>query len=456
MRVQTGGMRVRTDHGARRITRRSDPVPLATPYGEFQVFGFELPSGRTYLALAQGDVADGYGVLVRLHSECVTGDTLGSFRCDCGPQLASSMRRLAAEERGLLLYAVGDEGRGIGIVNKLRAYRLQDLGLDTVEANAQLGLPIDSRDFREAADILRSLGVRSVRLLTNNPAKVAGIREAGIRVDEVLPVTTSPNRRSLAYLRTKRERLGHEPFGEEPGETPSSAVDVAELVGDPHGRRPYVVLKYAQTVDGRTATSTGDSRWISSAEERVLSHSVRASCDAVAVGIGTVVADDPQLTVRLVPGPSPMRVVFDSSLSIPDSARLFAGGPTTLLFTTERSEPGRRRALVERGVRVHVVPEGPAGLDLGAALAEMRVLGITTLLVEGGARIATSLLAARLVHRVIVSIAPTLLGTGRNAVGDLGIDRIAAGIHIERPVVRIVGGDVVIAGDLGEPPPLRG
>jgi GTP cyclohydrolase II len=444
-------MRARTDHTARGITRRSDPVPLATSYGKFQVLGFELPSGRTYLVLARGDVSDGHGVLVRLHSECVTGDTLGSFRCDCGPQLASSMRRLAAEERGLLLYAVGDEGRGIGIVNKLRAYRLQDLGLDTVEANARLGLPIDSRDFREAADVLRMLGVRSVRLLTNNPAKVSAIREAGIGVDEVLPVTTSPNRRSLAYLRTKRERLGHELFGEEPGETPSSAVDVSEIVGDPDGRRPYVILKYAQTVDGRTATSTGDSRWISSSEERALSHAVRASCDAVAVGVGTVLADDPELTVRLVPGPSPFRVVFDSRLSTPDSARLFAGGPTTLVFTTERSEPRRRRALVERGIGVHVVPEDPAGLDLGAALAEMRALGLATVLVEGGARIATSMLTARLVHRVVVSIAPTLLGTGQDAVGDLGIDRIAAAIHIEKPVVRIVGGDVVMAGDLGHP-----
>ena len=447
-------MTARTDQlFPRRITRRSGPVPLATPYGEFEVFAFELSSGRTYLVLARGDVGDGHGILVRLHSECLTGDTLGSFRCDCGPQLASSMRRLAAEGRGLLLYAVGEEGRGIGIVDKLLAYRLQDLGHDTVEANAQLGLPIDARDFGEAADVLRILGIRSVRLLTNNPAKVGAIRAAGIGVDEVLPVTTSPNLRSLAYLRAKRERLGHEPFGEEPGETPSSAVDVSEIVGDPDGRRPYVILKYAQTVDGRTATSTGDSRWISSSEERALSHSVRASSDAVAVGIGTVLADDPELTVRLVPGPSPLRVVFDSRLSIPDNARVFAGGPTTLVFTTMRSEPRRRHELVERGVGVHVVPESPAGLDLGAALAEMRSLGLATLLVEGGARIATSMLAARLVHRVVVSIAPTLLGTGRDAVGDLGIDRIAAAIHVERPVVRIVGGDVVMAGDLAHPRP---
>jgi GTP cyclohydrolase II len=447
-------MRVWSDRRAPRIARRSGPVPIATPHGEFQALGVELASGRAYLVLSRGDVGDGRGLLVRLHSRCLTGDTFGSFRCDCGPQLASSMRRLAAEGRGLLLYALGEEGRGIGILDKLRAYRLQDLGHDTVDANARLGLPVDARDFGEAADILRMLGVRSVRLLTNNPAKVEALNEAGLDVDEVLPATTSPNLRSLAYLRAKRARLGQQPLGDEPGELPSRALDVSEIVGEPDGRRPYVVLKFAQTIDGRIATSTGDSHWISGVEERTLSHAVRASCDAVAVGIGTILADDPRLTVRLVPGPSPVRIVFDSRLSIPDGARVLAAGPATHLFTTDRSDPSRRRVLIERGAGVHLLPEGPGGVDLGAALDEMRSMGIVSLLVEGGSRIATSMLAAGLAHRAIVSIAPTFLGTGRDAVGDLGIDRVAAAIHLDRPLVRIVGSDVVLAGDLRRPFPL--
>jgi GTP cyclohydrolase II len=436
-------------HG-RGINRWSGPVPLSTPYGEFQISGFELASGRTYVALVRGNVA-GDGVVVRLHSECVTGDTFGSFRCDCGPQLMSSLHRLASERRGVLLYAVGDEGRGIGIVDKLRAYRLQDLGHDTVDGNARLHLPIDARDFGEAAEVLRMLSVRSVRLLTNNPAKVAAIRGSGIDVEEVLPLTTSPNLRTLGYLRAKQRRLGHAPFGDQPGESPLHGMNATEVVGEPNGRRPYVILKFAQTVDGRTATSTGDSRWISGEEERTLSHSIRAACDAVAVGIGTVVADDPQLTVRLVPGPSPLRVVFDPRLRIPDDAKVLADGPATIVFTTERSEIARRRALVERGIGVHVVPEAPAGLDLGAALGELRASGISTLLVEGGAKIATSMLAAGLVHRIVVSIAPTLLGTGQDAVGDLGIVHIGEALHVERPIVRIVGRDVVVAGDLSRP-----
>jgi 3,4-dihydroxy 2-butanone 4-phosphate synthase/GTP cyclohydrolase II len=358
------------------------------------------------------------------------------------------MRRLAADG-GILVYAVDDEGRGIGIVDKMRAYGLQDVGHDTIEANVRLGRPVDGRDFREPSEVLRELGVRTARLLTNNPAKVAAVRAAGIAVPEVLPLTTSPNHRSLGYLRSKRDRLGQAPLGVEPTETPSPAIDVSEIVGDADGRRPYVVLKYAQTIDGRTATSSGDSRWISGNEERALSHAIRAWGDAICVGVGTVLADDPQLTVRLVPGPSPVRVVFDSRLSIPDDANVLADGPATMLFTTERSDPARRRALVERGIGVHVVPTHVEGVDLAAALALMPELGLTTIVVEGGARIATSLLAAGLMDRVVVSIAPTLIGAGTDAVGDLGIDRVAAGLRLDDPVVRLVGPDVVVAGGIG-------
>jgi GTP cyclohydrolase II len=440
-------MQVPTARDQPEIARRSGPIPLATSYGTFQVSCFELTSGRTYVALVRGELDDATGILVRLHSACLTGDTFGSFRCDCGTQLDASMHRLAAEG-GILVYAVDDEGRGIGIVDKIRAYGLQDVGHDTVDANVRLGRPVDGRDFREPAEVLRVSGVRAARLLTNNPAKVAALRAAGIAVPEVIPLTTSPNHRSLDYLRSKRDRLGHAPLGAEPDEIPSPAIDVEEIVGDPDGRLPYVVLKYAQTIDGRTATSSGDSRWISGSEERALAHAIRAWGDAICVGLGTVLADDPRLTVRLVPGPSPMRVVFDSRLSIPDDAKVLTEGPSTMLFTTDRSDPTRRRALVGRGIGVHVVPTHADGVDLAAAFAAMPELGLATIVVEGGARIATSLLAAGLVDRVVVSIAPTLLGAGRDAVGDLGIDRVAAGLRLEDRVVRIVGTDVVVAGDL--------
>src|SRR4051794_11594683 len=199
-------------------------VPLPTPFGMFTAHAFEPPSGKLHLALVVGDVHDRDQVLTRLHSECLTGDALGSLRCDCGVQLRHSLRRVAAEGRGLVIYATGHEGRGIGLVNKLRAYVLQDEGADTVEANHALGLPADARRYDESAAVLDALGVRSVRLLTNNPEKAAGLRALGTKVDEVVALATTPQHHNARYLATKSARMGHRLPG---GVVPD------ELDGDP-------------------------------------------------------------------------------------------------------------------------------------------------------------------------------------------------------------------------------
>jgi len=197
------------------------PQPLAhlslpTWAGEFDLRAYRWASGDLYLLFARGDIGDGRGVLTRLHSGCLTGDALGSLRCDCGPQLRLAMRRLAAEGRGLLLYVPGHEGRGIGLVDKLRAYMLQDQGHDTVEANRELGLPVDGRDYREAAQLLAGVGVRSVRLLSNNPHKAAALAREGIVVEQLVPIQTAPHLRNLGYVETKRQQLGHRRPGGEP------------------------------------------------------------------------------------------------------------------------------------------------------------------------------------------------------------------------------------------------
>src|SRR5439155_6483170 len=157
---------------------------------EFQarVFAWE---GSIHLCLCRGTIGDGEHILVRLHSECLTGDALGSLRCDCGVQLRQSLREIAAEGRGILVYSTGHEGRGIGLANKLRAYMLQDLGLDTLQANEHLGFPADRRTFADAGACLRALGVRSVRLLSNNPAKAAALGDAGIRVNHLMGLPTA-------------------------------------------------------------------------------------------------------------------------------------------------------------------------------------------------------------------------------------------------------------------------
>jgi len=184
---------------------------IPTAFGEFRAVGYDsLIDGIEHIALVSGDIGDGENVLVRVHSECLTGDVFGSLRCDCGPQLDAALAAIATEGRGVVLYVRGHEGRGIGLMHKLQAYQLQDAGHDTVEANLALGLPADARDYGTGAQILVDLGVRSMRLLTNNPAKRIGLEGYGLRVVGKEPLPIRPNPENLRYLRTKRDRLGHE------------------------------------------------------------------------------------------------------------------------------------------------------------------------------------------------------------------------------------------------------
>ena len=193
-----------------RMVERVAEARLPTESGLFRAYGYRAsPDNAEQIALVYGEVGDGLDVLVRVHSECLTGDTFGSLRCDCGPQLRAALRRIAAEGRGVVLYMRGHEGRGIGLLEKLRAYELQDTGVDTVDANLKLGLPADARDYGTGAQILYDLGVRTMRLLTNNPAKRAGLEGYGLRIlgREALP--THPHPENVRYLRTKRDRMGH-------------------------------------------------------------------------------------------------------------------------------------------------------------------------------------------------------------------------------------------------------
>jgi len=426
-------------------------VPLPTPFGTFDVRAFEQPSGYVYIALVVGDVADGTDVLTRVHSECLTGDALGSLRCDCGVQLRLSLRIIAAEGRGVFIYATNHEGRGIGLVNKLRAYVAQDAGADTVDANHALGLPVDARNYDEAAAVLEALGVPSIRLLTNNPAKVRGLRAAGVDVRHVVPIPTAPHHRNAEYLATKANRMDHvRPAGEPVVAPADGVVDVLGLLGTAGSDedRPTVVLKYAQSLDGRIATASGDSQWISDEPERQVAHALRAACDGVLVGVGTVLHDDPQLTVRMVPGASPTRVVLDSTLRLPPDALVLRDDASTIVLTTDASPSGRRADLRRNGVTVEVVPDCDGRVDLAAALARLRTLGIELLLVEGGAEVITGLLRAGLVDRIIVSVAPLIIGTGTSAVGDLGVDRVADGIRLTNRTVVPVGDDVLLAWDV--------
>ena len=185
------------------------PCNLPTPWATFTLHAFvEIETGKEHLALVLGDVDDGEPVLSRIHSECLTGDALFSQRCDCGAQLETALQMIAAEGRGLVLY-LRQEGRGIGLVNKLRAYRLQDAGADTVQANHALGFDSDLRDYSVVRPMLDALGIRSLRLMTNNPRKIAAMQEAGVKVAERLPLAVNRNPANERYLDTKSAKLGH-------------------------------------------------------------------------------------------------------------------------------------------------------------------------------------------------------------------------------------------------------
>ncbi len=202
---------------APQLTRRVSQARLPTGAGEFNAVGYRDSAGTEHMALVLGDVGPGSGpsdgsepVLVRVHSECLTGDVFGSARCDCGPQLSQAMAEVAAAGRGVIVYLCGHEGRGIGLAAKLAAYRLQDTGRDTVDANLDLGLPVDGRDYAVAAQILADLRVGPVTLLTNNPAKVADLRRHGVDVRSRRPIVVAATPESLRYLEAKRRRMGHD------------------------------------------------------------------------------------------------------------------------------------------------------------------------------------------------------------------------------------------------------
>ncbi|MFE6486118.1 bifunctional 3,4-dihydroxy-2-butanone-4-phosphate synthase/GTP cyclohydrolase II [Streptomyces sp. NPDC057757] len=191
--------------------RREAKTQLPTAFGEFTAYGYRSTvDGVEHVALVHGDIGDGEDVLVRVHSECLTGDVFHSLRCDCGPQLQTSMERIQAEGRGVVVYLRGHEGRGIGLLSKLRAYELQERGRDTLDANLELGLPADARDYGASAQILEDLGVTSVRLMTNNPDKTDALVRHGLRVTGREPMPVQAGEHNLHYLRTKRDRMGHD------------------------------------------------------------------------------------------------------------------------------------------------------------------------------------------------------------------------------------------------------
>ncbi len=441
------------------ITRMAQ-ARIPTAEGEFQLYLYLNRQHKgEHLAFVLGHVVNQPEVLVRVHSECFTGDVLGSLRCDCGEQLAQAVQLIGQEGAGIIIY-LRQEGRGIGLLDKLRTYNLQDQGYDTVDANLLLGHGEDERDYATAALILQDLGIPSVRLLTNNPLKIASLQACGIPVATRVPLPPRITAENATYLLTKVLRMHHllnlDAFagvlpGGSNGITPEpphflapsplrrSASDVETARPHPletagwmpmgpdegiaalvqkaaerrrHTGRPFVTLSYAQSIDGSIAARPGQPLALSGALSMTLTHQLRVAHDAILVGIGTVLADNPRLTVRLAEGKNPQPIVADSRLRFPLSANLLCQHPLSpWIATGEQADAGRQNVLEAAGARVLRLPMNVRGqVNLTALLEQLGALGINSLMVEGGARIITSFLTERLVDHIVLTVAPRLVG----------------------------------------------
>ncbi|MFN8613370.1 MAG: GTP cyclohydrolase II [Vulcanimicrobiota bacterium] len=385
--------------------------------GEFRMLAFHNGvDGKDHLALALGEVEGQEDVLVRVHSECLTGDVFGSRRCDCGPQLNEALRQIGQAGRGVLVY-LRQEGRGIGLIEKMRAYNLQDSGYDTLDANLALGHPADSREYFTAAQMLARLGVRSVRLLTNNPEKVEGLSKWGIRVVSRQPLQVLSHQDNARYLTTKTQRMGHvldlEKIERElaTAVSPESALEAWVKAQVPPAGRAQVTLTYAQSLDGSIAQEPGRPCAISCSESTVLTHRLRRCHQGILVGIGTVLADDPRLNVRLVSGPNPTPIVLDPGLRTPPQARLWEGGRQPVLITRPGHQDSVKQSLLRRGALIRELTiDGRGEFDLQQVMQVLQDLGLQKVMVEGGARVLRSFIRQQVADLAIVTISPRWLG----------------------------------------------
>jgi GTP cyclohydrolase II len=433
--------------------KTSARVPTAE--GEFQLSLYMSDQDdKEHLVLTFGAVSTCRDVLVRVHSECFTGDVLGSLRCDCGAQLQHAMQLIAEEGTGILIY-LRQEGRGIGMLDKLRAYNLQDMGYDTVDANLMLGHKADERDYTLAALILRDLGISSVRLLTNNPLKIESLQALGISVAGRIPLPPQITTQNATYLRTKVQRMRHLLHLDAALEVIANhqqCLEVSPARAAAHRQRtgrPFVTLTYAQSLDGCIAADLGQPLPLSGPQARLLTHRLRATHDAILVGIGTVLADNPLLNVRLVEGKDPQPVVVDSQLRFPLEANLLRQHPLSpWIATSDQADRERQRRLEAAGARVLRLPSRAGGaVDLDALLEQLGSWGINSLMVEGGARIITSFLARQLADHLVLTVVPRLIG-GVHAVGNLGQFEPARFPGLRNVGHQRLGEDLVLWGDL--------
>ncbi len=431
--------------------RRVVTTTLPTRYGTFELIGYQGSDASEHVALVwrHDGVSTVEPPLVRVHSECLTGDALGSHRCDCGDQLDAALQAITSAPSGALIYVRGHEGRGIGLLNKLRAYALQDNGRDTVDANTELGLPVDARDYGQSAEILRDLGINRLRLLSSNPAKQIALESLGITVVGRQQLPVPEHDESSSYLAVKRARMEHDPAPDihawellSRGILPEGASgygqrDLVERYGPLlEAGDSLVIAQLGQSLDGFIASRTGDACFVTGEEDREHLHRLRALVDAVIVGAGTVTADDCQLTVRSVPGTNPVRVILDPHARVPHASKLLTdpAAPTLWLVSVEADLPAR----VADHVEVHRM-DSADDFRPRRVLDFLRQRGLGRVLVEGGGLTVSRFLRDGALDRLFLTSAPLLVGDGVPGIRFDGDDRLAGALSA--PMRRFILGD---------------
>jgi len=422
---------------------------LPTRHGTFSMLGY-LAGTTELVALGVGLDAPPAGVLpwVRIHSECLTGDALGSLRCDCGEQLQAALAAIMEHGYGALVYARGHEGRGIGLLEKLKAYALQDQGVDTLDANLMLGHPADARSYDEAAAVLVDLGLTRLALLSSNPEKAEAIEPFGIEVVRRYRLGVPDRPENVKYLNTKRARMRHD-------SEPTKVIPATQLTGAPPevydslaAEGPQVVIaQLGQSLDGFIATRTGDSFALTGGEDHRHLHRLRSLVDAVVVGASTVIADDCRLTVREVPGPNPTRVVLDPGARVPPTASVLSNPEARTLWLVGASAPADLAAAAHVKV-VRMRTDGPfPPADVVRVLLDR---GLGRVLVEGGGRLVSSFVTAGAVDRLFITVAPVLIGDGVPGLRFAGADALTDARR-GRPRSFRLGDDVCVELNLRAP-----
>lgn len=423
------------------IIKNEASASIPSKYGTFQLTVFTTnQDDKEHLLLTYGNIEESDNILVRIHSECFTGDILGSLRCDCGEQLQLSMSQMAIEGCGILIY-LRQEGRGIGLTSKLRTYNLQDNGKDTVDANIALGYKDDERSYEVAALMLKQLQIRSMRLLTNNPRKVQALINYNLKVSARVPIKGSIHSHNAFYLLTKTTKMNHI-FEEQ---------DIRELHhkcrATHSSDKPLVTLAYAQSLDGSISGKFKERLMLSSQESLVLTHKLRSENDAILVGVGTIISDDPLLTVRHYKGNNPQVIILDTNLRIPIQSRIIKNELPPFIFTTSLADPTKQKFLTNLGVKIfHIELIDENKIDLNSMLHYLHHLGIRTLMVEGGRAVITSFINEKQADKVIITLAPVFVGG--TSVLSKEMNAFQGFPKLKNIIQYKLGKDIIIVGDI--------